>query len=102
MRYVGKGNILDQIKAPGDFGWAHGLKRVQVDGVWIDQPSPVQFAHHCPKLGVCIQDVTLGEAVYPFWHWDGNEERPTLTPSVHCDHSARCGFHKTLTAGEWT
>lgn len=32
------------------------------------------------------------------WHWDGNVEEPTLTPSIGCDH--RCGWHGQLTKGE--
>lgn len=36
------------------------------------------------------------------WTWDGNGERPTLSPSVDCrTEDGGCGFHKTLVAGEW-
>jgi len=30
------------------------------------------------------------------WGWDGVQ---TVTPSIAC---SKCGFHKTLTNGEWT
>lgn len=33
------------------------------------------------------------------WGWDGNVETPTVSPSINC---SKCGFHKTLTGGNWT
>jgi hypothetical protein len=34
------------------------------------------------------------------WSWDGNRERPTLSPSIHCttEHGG-CGFHGFMNAG---
>lgn len=46
----------------------------------------------------CIIRITCGEAVHPVWHWDGNREAPTLTPSIGCD--SRCGWHGNITKGE--
>lgn len=34
------------------------------------------------------------------WHWDGNKERPTLTPSI-LDKGDCCGWHGWLRNGEW-
>jgi hypothetical protein len=31
------------------------------------------------------------------WGWDGNDERPTLTPSINC--VGGCGWHGFITAG---
>ena len=44
----------------------------------------------------------------PVWAWDGNRERPTITPSINClktvdeDGIATggCGWHGFITAGE--
>jgi len=36
-------------------------------------------------------------AVHPVWHWDGNVQRPTITPSIHCQE---CGRHFNLTNGK--
>ncbi len=33
------------------------------------------------------------------WNWDGNQELPTLTPSILI--MGECGWHGFLTAGEW-
>ncbi len=33
------------------------------------------------------------------WHWDGNRERPTLTPSVR--RITGCRWHGHLVAGVW-
>ena len=35
----------------------------------------------------------------PNWEWNGNEEKPTLTPSVHS--VGCCGWHGWLRDGEW-
>jgi hypothetical protein len=34
------------------------------------------------------------------WQWDGNEDAPTLTPSV-LQSGMPCKWHGFLTAGEW-
>jgi len=36
----------------------------------------------------------------PTWDWDGNRERPTLTPSVF-NSGMPCKWHGFLTAGVW-
>jgi len=46
----------------------------------------------------CEISITRGEAVQPIFHWDGNAESPTITPSIGCDH--RCGQHWHITNGE--
>lgn len=33
------------------------------------------------------------------WHWDGNMESPTVTPSIGCMN--RCGWHGNITDGDW-
>lgn len=33
------------------------------------------------------------------WHWDGNPELPTVTPSILI--MGECGWHGCLTAGQW-
>ncbi len=33
-----------------------------------------------------------------FWRWDGNRDKPTLTPSII---HRNCGWHGYLTAGQW-
>lgn len=101
MSYVGKGNIQNLIQAPGDWGWQHGLQRVRGDdGIYRDEVVNVQLAHFCPKNRVCFQLVTRAAPHAGHWHWDGNEEHPTLSPSVNCNsHPSRCGTHFNFTAG---
>jgi uncharacterized protein DUF6527 len=44
------------------------------------------------------------------WKWDGNRERPTLTPSINClshdpqtgERFAGCGWHGHITGGRFT
>lgn len=60
----------------------------------------------CPNKvgGICIQKVTRGAPVADAggnrWHWDGNMEAPTLSPSIGCDLPRRCGWHGHITAGQ--
>lgn len=69
------------------------------DGPWLVMP--------CPKKAWCEVALTRGEAgddeqrKQRVWHWDGNVEAPTVTPSIGCDHPPRCGQHRVITAGEW-
>jgi hypothetical protein len=65
----------------------------------------------CPNGKRCV--VLLGpQAVAPtggqrlhIWAWDGNLERPTLTPSINClakkdgKPTGGCGWHGFITAG---
>lgn len=60
----------------------------------------------CPSRpnGLCMQKVTLGEPVADpqgnRWHWDGNMEAPTLSPSIDCSVPRRCGWHGHIINGE--
>lgn len=50
----------------------------------------------CGSVGVLpIRDGFGG----PRWTWDGNNETPTLTPSVQ--KTSGCKWHGHLVAGEW-
>lgn len=37
----------------------------------------------------------------PMWNWNGDLERPTLTPSVHHLMGGKTHWHGWLTAGMW-
>lgn len=55
------------------------------------------------KNRLCEIALTLGDKVEEpvrRWHWDGNMQEPTITPSIGCDH--RCGWHGHITAGDIT
>lgn len=40
------------------------------------------------------------KTVNPSWHWDGDREKPTLSPSIR--DLAGCKFHGFLQQGVWT
>jgi hypothetical protein len=85
--------MYSAIKKPGDF--AYRIDRVGNREKW-------QLAMHCPKFGICYIPIHQGEATrspIPTWWWNGNEERPTITPSVGCDAPPRCGQHRTIQDG---
>lgn len=68
----------------------------RADGPWLLMP--------CPKKSWCEVPVTLGEAYTDpirglVWGWNGNVERPTITPSIGCDIAPRCGQHRVITNG---
>ncbi len=35
----------------------------------------------------------------PTWKWDGNEEAPTLEPSINCNGPTSCGWHGFIKNG---
>jgi len=60
----------------------------------------------CPNgtKRLCDIPLTLGPPIEASadrrWHWDGNMEAPTITPSIGCEN--RCGWHGHITNGEAT
>ncbi len=50
------------------------------------------------KFDRCIVRITTASAAHPIWHWDGDLDDPTITPSIGCDK--RCGWHGTIIKGE--
>jgi hypothetical protein len=36
----------------------------------------------------------------PTWDWDGNEQAPTLSPSINCNGTGGCGWHGFIQAGK--
>lgn len=80
---------FDAVEKPGDFYFK------PVEGI------PGETAIHLMLPGhtfICI-GVTRGahrqDPNGPVWGWDGNEERPTLLPSIHTHDK----WHGFLTAG---
>jgi hypothetical protein len=77
---------------------------------WDDLNSPGCFMFDeqkrsmllvCP-CGECLRIRSIPLDAYPNdkvprWHWDGNEDLPTLTPSIL--DKGGCGWHGFLTAG---
>lgn len=63
-----------------------------------------RLAFACPRTGKpCAGGLGLligrpdNPASHPSWHWDGNVETPTLSPSINC--IGGCGWHGFLQAG---
>ena len=57
--------------------------------------------HKCPcgcgrVAGLRLRNVTDER---PSWIWDGNREKPTLSPSIYAKYD--CGWHGYLRAGIW-
>lgn len=81
---------MDELKEKGDFLFV------------LDQPGDRRIIFHCPRTnqlcGVALFPDTLPNDAT--WHWDGNAEAPTLTPSINC--VGGCGWHGSLTKGVFT
>jgi hypothetical protein len=72
---------------PGDFCWDHSLG---ANHSYIHMILPDGTRNILP---VC----RTGPNNHAAWGWDGNEDEPTLTPSIHChDH-----WHGFLTKGQF-
>lgn len=85
MRRVADYSAID---LPGDFAWDVGNILWDVDTgetlhILIAIPSPAPDAPSnwvLNRLPVQCGANNPGKA----WGWDGNEDKPTLTPSIHC------------------
>lgn len=75
---------------------------------------PTATAHilfECPNAKRCSVLLGPGPALRPapdrchVWQWDGNRERPTITPSINCiaekdgKPTGGCGWHGFITNG---
>lgn len=95
-------------------------KAVLVDDIGLNGPVPAgafeYFDFHGPNGGILfgcpcgcgeMKTVSFRSERRPVWQWDGNRERPTLTPSINIlqfdDAGAQVGehWHGFLTAGEF-
>lgn len=63
------------------------------------EPHAIRFRHPNCKFNSCSIAITKGEQSYPTFHWDGNKDNPTISPSIGCD--ARCGCHFHIVNGEF-
>lgn len=62
-----------------------------------DKVTPKGMIYCCPCGCGAISALDFKPHESPSWNWDGNRERPTLTPSVH-----RVGhWHGWLRNGVW-
>lgn len=61
---------------------------------WLHDHSILSYACPC-GCGMVNQIATLGPA--HGWTWNGNAEKPTLTPSIQ--HTSACRWHGFLTDG---
>lgn|GEM_PF-2136167 len=73
-----------------------------VDDYRVPLPVPELFIG-CPNgKGLCCHPIAPGvpNRNGAVWHWDGNRELPTLTPSIYCQpEKGGCGFHGFLSRG---
>lgn len=86
--------LVEEPHAIGDFCWVRNGDG-KVTGLEIVLPGG--------SKGNGIKSIWLvhqAEPVYPFWEWDGNEQTPTLKPSLQ--QGGPYGYHGTLTAGVLT
>lgn len=85
---------------PGEFQLRHTQEP--------DTPPHLRIVYTCPRVlgrvcGVPLKPHPNG------WDWNGDKERPTLAPSLHClktvidsagiEHPAGCGWHGFITNG---
>lgn len=80
------------IKNPGDFTyeWKDGRRSALI----FKYPG-CKFNYCCIEIGELNQ-----EPAHPRFKITGHWDRPSITPSIGCDH--RCGCHVTISAGVMT
>lgn len=88
----------EECSEPGDFAWlieANDGDRSAGDDevpthIWLAEPFGLS----------CRLPVQLGRNAGRGWEWDGNRERPTLSPSLDTNNGAGARWHGWLFAGE--
>lgn len=69
--------------------------------VWIVDDEGRRIIYTCPRgAGKRACAVPIHPNALPngaSWQWNGNEEAPTLTPSINC--VGGCGWHGFITQG---
>lgn len=74
--------------------------RTGAGGGGFNQGNIVAIVFYCGngKNRLCEIPIHLDQPFRGTWNWDGNMEKPTLRPSIGCDH--RCGWHGSIENGE--
>ncbi len=68
----------------------------------VNSNNTAVFTRMCPGgRRECGNFLIRGEPdqVNQIHGWDGNEESPTIVPSLNCNHKPRCGHHYSVIAG---
>jgi hypothetical protein len=67
-----------------------------------------RFAFVCPRLGILCSHgsgLIIGYKekpnFKPTWAWNGNIEKPSLTPSINCSFNGKCLWHDYVTDGKF-
>lgn len=79
------------VREPGDFTfyWEEG------------KPKEIIFKNPACRMDKCHIRIRNGPPEAPHtWGWDGNMDKPTITPSIGCDRI--CGWHGHIINGEIT
>lgn len=81
-----KVSTFAELKIPGDL-------------FWHESPTIKQGIYVCPCGCGSIHSFIVKGIKEPIWTWNGDESKPTITPSLHHLAGCTCGWHGTLTDG---
>lgn len=91
--YVRDGFVCTEL--PGDFQfYDDNFKPTR------DSTQACELSYQCPRTGQHCGSIRvhLTNKTPRVWIWDGNFEKPTITPSINCGN---CGWHGYLQAGSF-
>lgn len=75
------------------------MSEVAIDRTFADGVLRAIWTCPCNPNQQCGVPVLKNEKKDGFWKWTGDEETPTLTPSVNCNGAGGCGWHGQIFAG---
>ncbi len=85
-----------KIKANKVLGW----DECKNPGDWFFAKEHKAILFMCPSGCGQMRSILIGPLDnHPYWIWDGNEDNPTLTPSIQV--VLECRWHGFLRNGEW-
>lgn len=67
------------------------------EGYWQRHKDEQRLNFRCPCGCEALLAVVVKGPREPVWQWDGNEDLPTISPSIK--HKAGCGWHGYLVQG---
>lgn len=67
-----------EVDAAGMFAWELSLDGIR--RIWLGIPSALGYIPIALPVNV---QMPSGVFIGPVWHWDENEDAPTIAPSIH-------------------
>jgi len=108
LKAAGPGAFTYTYEDSGGKGGAQGMDARSIEAHGLERGRVIGMIHVLPGAGFGHLNIRPYAGSAASWEWDGNVEKPTLSPSVHAlpaepkgDYPGRIGWHGWLRNGRW-